>query len=142
MQVREVMTKDVVSIDGQETAAAAARLLSRTNVGALPVCGQDGKLKGMLTDRDIVLRCVAANLDPNTVTVQSIMSKGVISVAPEDMTHSAAALMAKEQVRRLPVAENGRIVGMVCLGDLATLPDHSMEAAECLSDICKNVHKR
>lgn len=139
MQVRELMTPHVVTVAPEETAQVAARLLSRYNVGALPVCDREGKLLGMLTDRDIVLRCVAAQEDPAQMTVRNLMTSRVISVSPTDDAREATARMAREQVRRLPVAENGKIVGMLCLGDVATHQDFSTEAAACLGAISSNV---
>ena len=82
LQVRDIMNPHVVSIDPTESAALAARLLARHNVGSLPVCGSGGQLQGMVTDRDIVLRCVAAEEDPRSVPVRSIMSRRPAVVTP------------------------------------------------------------
>ena len=103
MQVRDIMNPHVVSIDPTESAALAARLLARHNVGSLPVCGSGGQLQGMVTDRDIVLRCVAAEEDPRSVPVRSIMSRRPAVVTPEDDVRQAARLMSSQQVRRLPL---------------------------------------
>ncbi|KAB4601492.1 CBS domain-containing protein, partial [Bacteroides thetaiotaomicron] len=84
MQVRDLMSQGVVSITPGESAALAARLLSRHNVGSLPVCGEDGRLRGIVTDRDIVLRCVAAEEDPSKVPVRDIMSRNCAVVSPND----------------------------------------------------------
>lgn len=119
MQVRDLMNSSVVSITPGESAALAARLLSRHNLGALPVCEADGVLRGIVTDRDIVLRCVAAEEEPAQTPVREIMSRSCAVVAPDDDAREAARLMAVRQVRRLPVLEGGRVVGMVSLGDLA-----------------------
>ena len=142
MQVKDVMSKQVISVSPSESVAVAARLLSRYNVGALPVCGPDGQLRGMLTDRDIVLRCVAAGADPQQMSAAQVMSSRIISAGPEEAAQSAAERMAREQVRRLPVTKQGRLVGMISLGDLAVRPDCSMEAAEALSEICSGVQQR
>lgn len=142
MQVKDVMTDKIVSISPDESAAVAARLLSRYNVGALPVCNDDGRLRGMVTDRDIVLRCVAADEDPNETKVADIMTRRVVSVEAEDEARVATDLMAREQIRRLPVEEGGRLIGMVSLGDFATMPNFTMEAAETLSEISGNMRKR
>ena len=103
MQVSDVMTKNVVTIGPEEPVAVAARTLSRGNVGSLPVCAADGRLRGMVTDRDIVLRSVAANEDAGQQTVREIMTRRLVTVSPEDPLNLAAGLMAREQVRRLPV---------------------------------------
>lgn len=141
MKVKEVMTTNVVCIEPNESAAVAARLLSRFNIGALPVCTKDGRLRGMVTDRDIVLRCVAADDDAQTVKVSEIMTRRIYSVDAQDSVQNASALMARQQVRRLPVEEDGKLVGMVSLGDVAKLHDYSMEAAEALGEISVNTKK-
>lgn len=142
MRVKDVMSKQVVSVGPEESLEVAARLLSRYNVGVLPVCTADRQLQGMLTDRDIVLRCVAAGQQPDRMSVRQAMTGRVISTRPEDHAEVASALMAREQVRRLPVTENGRLVGILSLGDLAVRPDYSMEAAETLSEISSNIQSR
>ena len=142
MQVSEMMNKNVVTISPDETAALAARLLSRNNVGSLPVCGSDGKLRGMVTDRDIVLRCVAAENVPESTTVREIMSRGIVTVAPEDDVKEAARLMAHEQIRRLPVVREGHVVGMVTLADIARSNRFDMEASKALSEISTNMRRK
>lgn len=142
MLVKDIMTDKVITISQDETAALAARLLSRHNIGALPVCNADGKLRGLVTDRDIVLRCVAADEDPNTTKISDIMSRRIVSVKPEDTAQTATDLMAKEQVRRLPVERNGKVVGMVSLGDMATIPNYNMEAGAALTEISLNIKRK
>ena len=138
MFVRDLMNSAVVSITPEESAALAARLLSRHDLGSLPVCGQNGRLVGIVTDRDIITRCVAAGEDPSRVPVQDIMSRAPVTIAPGDDIHAAARQMAARQVRRLPVVEGGNVVGMVSLGDLARNHRCDTEAAEALSDISAN----
>lgn len=142
MQVKELMTHAIVTVSPEATVSAAARLLSRHNVGCLPVCGENGALEGMVTDRDIVLRCVAINADPAKTSVRAVMTGRILSVTPDDSAARAAKLMAREQVRRIPVAQDGKIVGMVTLGNLAQTRQFSMETAECLCEICDNVTRR
>lgn len=142
MQVQDFMSRNVVSITPEESAALAARLLARHNLGALPVCDYDGRLQGIVTDRDIITRCVAADQDPKRVPVQDIMSRELKTVEPADDVHRAARQMAEWQIRRLPVVENGQVRGMVSLGDLATSRRCEMEAAEALSEISENVVRR
>ena len=139
MLVKEMMNPGVVSIQQEDSVALAARLLSRHNVGVLPVCGQDGRLRGVVTDRDIVLRCVAAEEDPAQTPVRQCMTRGCASVAPEDDCREATRLMGEQQVRRLPVVDQGKLVGIVSLGDLARSSRLDMEAAKALSDISENV---
>lgn len=142
MQVRDVMTRVLVTAERGETAAAASRLLARYNVGVLPVCGPKGDLEGIVTDRDLVLRCLAAGKDPEKTTLEQVMTRGVITVSPDTAAGTAAAQMARQQVRRLPVTDKGRLVGLVTLGDLAQVPDHTLEAAASLCEICGNVLRR
>ena len=141
MQVRDLMNPSVVSITPGESASLAARLLSRHNLGSLPVCGEDGGLRGIVTDRDIVLRCVAAEEDPAQTPVKDIMSRNCAVVSPDDDARKATRLMAARQVRRLPVLEDGRVVGMVSLGDLALSQAYNMEASQALADISDNIKR-
>lgn len=139
MRVKECMTKQVVSVSGAEPVSVAARLMARYNVGAVPVRGMDGQLEGIVTDRDIVLRCIAADKSPKAVRVREVMTERVRTAAPDTDVSAAAAIMASEQVRRLPVVEQGRLSGIVSLADLSRRPDYMMEAAEALEDICAQV---
>jgi len=141
MQVRDLMSHGVVTIDPSESASLAARLLSRHNIGALPVCGEDGRLRGIVTDRDIVLRCLAAEEDPTHTTVGEIMTRGCATVSPHEDAREASRIMASAQVRRLPVTEEGKVVGMVSLGDLAVSRAYNMEASKALSDISDQLKK-
>lgn len=139
MRVKDCMTKQVISVGAGEPVSVAARLMARYNLGALPVRGTDGQLEGMLTDRDIVLRCIAAERSPKAVRVREVMTRSVAAAAPDTDAAAAAGIMAARQVRRLPVTEEGRVVGMVSLADLSRRPDYMMEAAEALEDICAGV---
>ena len=139
MEVRDLMNASVVSVEPTSSAALAARLISRHNVGALPVCSEGKRLRGMITDRDIVLRCVAAEEDPSQTMVRDIMTRNCATVAPGDDCRAATRLMAAQQVRRLPVVEGGKVVGMISLGDLAKSRRFDMEAAQALSEISENI---
>ena len=141
MQIQDIMTRDVVTVLPEETVAVAGRLMARYHLGALAVCSRDGSLRGMVTDRDIVLRCVAAEEDPERQTVRQIMTRRVVSVGPGDPAEVATERMAAEQLRRLPVAHDGKLVGMVTLADLTRQPKLHMEVADALCDICNPVRK-
>ena len=141
MRVKDCMTKQVISVGAGEPVSVAARLMARYNLGALPVRGTDGQLEGMLTDRDIVLRCIAAERSPKAVRVREVMTRSVAAAAPDTDAAAAAGIMAARQVRRLPVTEEGRLVGMVSLADLSRRPDYMMEAAEALEAICAGVRR-
>ena len=142
MKVREIMTKNVVRIHPDEPVEVAARALTHYNVGAMPVCGSDGKLCGMVTDRDLVTRCVASGRSTGTTAVRDVMTGRVISAGPDMDVTAAAHLMGKEQVRRLPVVENGRLCGMVSLADVVAVENGEMDAADALADISKNICQR
>ena len=137
MQVKDLMSSSVISVDREETVAAAARLLSRHNIGALPVTTQGGRLVGMLTDRDITVRCVAANFDPNITRVRTVMSAGTVTVNADESGANAAKTMGKHQIRRLPVTSDGKLVGMLSQGDLVT-GGSADEGAKALREVFKN----
>lgn len=141
MKVSDIMTKNVVKIDPEESVEVAARTLTHYNIGALPVCGRDGKLCGMVTDRDLVIRCMAANKMAADTTVRQVMTSQVLSVTPDMDAGVAAHLMGRQQVRRLPVVDNGRLCGMLSLGDLACQEEGIMDAADALTDITAGIRK-
>ena len=141
MKVKELMSQPVIQIAPGETVAVAARTLTHYNIGALPVCGSDGKLCGVLTDRDIVTRCMAAGRDPNATSVREVMT-GKLSCAAPDMEIGAAAhLMGRQQVRRLPVVEGGRLCGMLSLGDLTKREETMPDATDVLADVTDNISR-
>ena len=142
MKLREVMTNPVIRIHPDETVAVAARALEHYNIGILPVCGGDGRLCGLVTDRDLVTRCIAAGRSVANTSVRDIMTRQVISVCPDMDVSAAAGVMAREQIRRLPVVENGKLCGMVSLGDLALQKETALEAADALSGISGGLSSR
>ena len=142
MKLREIMTHPVVRINPEESVAVAARTLARYNVGLLPVCGGDGRLCGVVTDRDLVTRCIASGRQPASTAVREVMTKGVIAARPDMEASAAASLMGRQQIRRLPVVENGRICGMVSLADLANREESAIDAADALTEISSNVSVR
>jgi len=142
MQVREIMTDRVVTVSQQEPVSAAARLMKRHNLGALPVCDDEGRLRGVITDRDIAVRCVAADIDPADTRIREIMSRGIATCRPDEDISDALHVMGSEQVRRLPVTQDGRLVGVVSLADLARSAASGMETAEALSEISANIIRR
>ncbi|NCB50349.1 MAG: CBS domain-containing protein [Clostridia bacterium] len=140
MKVNDIMSDRVVTVNQDEPVITAARLFKRYNLGALPVCDDGGRLRGMLTDRDVVLRCTASGLDPKNVIIRDIMTQGVITISPDSDVDAAAKQMSGDQVRRLPVVTDGRLVGMLSLCDMARHCD--MEAAAALADISSNVTRK
>jgi CBS domain-containing protein len=139
MKISELVIASPVSVQTDDSVASAARLLSRRNIGALPVTDADGRLSGMITDRDIVLRCVAAGRDPEGTCVGEIMSERVVSVSPDAEASEAAELMSREKIRRLPVVRDGRLCGVLSLSDIVRCGDFYMEAARAFADISSNV---
>lgn len=142
MKLRDVMTNPVIRIRPEESVSVAARTLEHYNIGVLPVCGQDGRMCGVVTDRDIVTRCLAANRSPLVTTVGEVMTVSVVSARPDMDVALAAGMMGREQIRRLPVVENGKLCGMVSLGDLARKEESSIDAADALSEISSHLSSR
>ena len=142
MKIREVMSTPAIRIHPEETVSVAARMLERSNIGALPVCGSDGRMCGMLTDRDIVVRCLAAGKSPSATPVKAVMTTGVVSAQPDMDVGLAAGLMGRRQIRRLPVLENGKLCGIVSLGDLALKEESCIDAGNALTEISDHLSSR
>jgi CBS domain-containing protein len=116
--VRDAMTEDPHSIGASASVVEAARLMREQHIGSLPVT-EDERLVGMITDRDITTRVVAESAVPAKTSVGDVHSRDLISVEPNNDLEEALQLMARHRVRRLPVVENGRLVGMVAQADIA-----------------------
>ncbi len=142
MKLRDIMTNPVIRIHPEEAVSVAARMLEHNNIGAMPVCGSDGRLCGILTDRDIVTRCLAAGKAPQSTSVREIMSTRLYVGRPDMEVTVAAGLMGKEQIRRLPVMENGKLCGMVSLGDVARKEENSIVAGDALTEISSQLSSR
>ena len=138
MNVKDLMSDQVISVSPEETVAVAARLMTRHNVGALPVRDRDGSLCGILTDRDVVTRCVALERPMQQTSVARVMTSRVATVPPTASVDQAAAMLAKEQVRRLPVVEGRRLVGMVTLSDLSRQAP-AEETVDVLREVTANI---
>ena len=142
MKLREVMSNPVIRIHPDETVAVAARTLTHYNIGILPVCGGDGRICGLVTDRDLVTRCMAAGRSAANTPIRDVMTSKIISARPDMDTAVAAGLMGREQIRRLPVVENGRLCGMVSLGDLAVKEESNLDAGDALTGISSTLSRR
>jgi CBS domain-containing protein len=116
--VRDAMTEDPRSIGASASVVEAAQLMRQQHIGSLPVT-EDERLVGMITDRDITTRVVAESAVPETTSVGDVYSRDLISVESNKDLEEALRLMARHQVRRLPVVESGRLVGMVAQADIA-----------------------
>ena len=139
MKIRSLMTTPAITISPEESVAVASRTLAHYNIGMLPVCTPDGQLQGVLTDRDIVTRCLAGGKDPGKTPVRDIMTHQVRTVDPNMEAGTAAHLMGSQQIRRLPVLENGKLCGLLSLGDLANREETAIDAADALTDITSNI---
>ena len=137
MKVFDIMSDHIVTVGQSEPVTAAARLLKQYNIGAVPVCDDRGNLRGMITDRDITVRCVATGLSPAETKIGDVMTRGAVTVNDNAHVGEAARLMADAQIRRLPVCHDGRL----SLADLARNTDCDTEAAEALSEISKNIRR-
>ncbi len=121
MKILDCMTTPVVSVSPKEMTTVAARILSRQNIGALPVC-EGGTLCGIITDRDLVLRCMAAERNPKYTPVAHIMTPKVRTCSPKDPAKLVAMTMKAHQIHRMPVVDKGQLVGMITLEDLSNYP--------------------
>ena len=135
MYVSEIMSTRVVTAQTTQTVYEAAKLMEDNNIGAIPVV-EGSQLKGILTDRDIVLRCVAKGENPKAVYAGEIMTAKTTFVTPSQHVDDAAQVMSCEQIRRLPVVENGRVTGMVSVADIARIR-HGVEIAQAICEISK-----
>ncbi|BFN03476.1 CBS domain-containing protein [Clostridium tetani] len=134
MKINNIMTKDIVSLQAEDTVEHAAQLMKEHGVGSLPICNE-GKIVGIITDRDIALRSVAMGESIQNQTVRNIMTSNPITVSPNISATEAAEIMSKKQIRRLPVVENKNLVGMVSLGDISTEPNLENSAGKALIGI-------
>jgi len=134
------MTSSVDCVTPDTTVIEVAQLMKKDDVGSIPIC-TDHQLMGIITDRDIVLKVVAAGKNTNNILAKDIMSTDIISVTTDQDVHEAANLMSKYQIRRLPVLEAGKLVGIVAIGDIAIEKVHINEAGDALSDISQGAQQ-
>ncbi len=140
MKVKELMSTGITCITENTPVALAALYMKKDNVGSMPVCDSTGQLKGIVTDRDIVLRALACENSGSSESVLStpvsyIMSNDPVTVSPDMSVHDAALIFSFYQIRRLPVTEASKLVGMLSLGDVAAKPVCIDEAGDALSSI-------
>jgi signal-transduction protein with cAMP-binding, CBS, and nucleotidyltransferase domain len=132
--VSEVMSGEPITIIESEPVVAAARMMRENDIGNVIVLGDtDGRVRGIVTDRDIVVRAVADEREPGQTTVGAICSDELVTVAPDDTVDSALALMRRRAVRRIPVCDDGRAVGVLSIGDLAERFDERSALADISS---------
>ena len=137
---REIMSGDAECAKTTDTLADAAKRMRDLDVGALPICGEDGQLKGILTDRDIVVRCVAEGGDPTTAKVEELADGKPVTIGADDSVEEALRTMKSHNVRRLPVIDGHELIGMVSQADVAkNLPEDQVgELVEAISSASPN----
>jgi len=118
MKVRDAMAKTVSSAMQSDRVIDIARKMKQEDAGFIPVVENGGTMVGVITDRDIVIRCIAEGHDPRNESAEHVMSREVTIIGPDDDIEQAARMMEREEIRRLPVAENGRLVGVLSHGNL------------------------
>jgi CBS domain-containing protein len=120
---KEIMTPDAKCIGENETVAEAAKQLAELDVGSMPICGEDDRLKGMLTDRDIVVKVLAQGKDPSSTTAGELAQGTPVTIGADDSVSDALAKMKEHKIRRLPVIDDHRLVGIISIADVATNVD-------------------
>jgi CBS domain-containing protein len=139
MRVSDVMTTEVETVQMDSTLEEVASIMKVENVGAVPVVDEDEDLVGIITDRDIVIRCVADGKSPADTNVEEVLSHELETIEPDADIEEAARLMADKQIRRLPVCEDGELVGMLSIGDLAVKTPRVKSSGEALREISVGV---
>ena len=134
MKVKDLMTPSPTVCRPEDTVSQAATLMKQEDCGAIPVVSDEGKLVGIITDRDIVVRAVAAGKDPRTTPVSAVMSADPSTLTPDADVEQAEKLMAHRQVRRLPVVEDGHLVGILVTAHLARR-DNARDVGETIKEI-------
>ena len=140
MKIRDVMTPNPRTVSPDDTIQAAARIMQTMDTGAVPVVN-NGRVLAVVTDRDIVVRVVAEGT-PITNLVSTIASQDVVTASPEMSTREASVLMSEHQIRRLPVVENDRLVGIVSIGDIAVKEGKDSRTGDTLQGISEGVKEK
>ncbi|GIP51892.1 CBS domain-containing protein [Paenibacillus vini] len=139
-KVSEIMTRDVVTVTPEDNVFEVAVKMKQHGTGFIPVVEKGGdKLIGVITDRDLVVRGIAEK-HPGSTAVETVMTKGIKTASPDTSVDAAAELMAEQQIRRLPVTEGDRLIGIVSIGDLAVRNIFADNAGEALAEISEHVH--
>ena len=139
MKVSDVMTTEIETVPMNSTLEEVASIMKVEDVGAVPVVAEDDELVGIITDRDIVVRCVAEGKDPAETSVDEVLSRELETIEPDADVEEAAQLMADKQIRRLPVCEDGELVGMLSIGDVAVKTPDGETFARVLREISHGV---
>jgi CBS domain-containing protein len=137
-KIRDIMTRELETAAPHTTLEEIATMMREEDVGSIPVV-EDGKLIGIVTDRDIVVRAIAEGRDPSDTTAKEVLSQNLATATPDMDLERAARLMAERQVRRLPVVEGKKLLGIVSLGDIAVKEEGSEVSGEALERISEGV---
>ena len=140
MHIRDVMTANPTCVSPDDSIQNAARIMRDEDTGAVPVV-ENGRPVGIVTDRDIVVRAVAEDGQLNR-SIRDIVTGNIVSARPDMSTREAAELMSEHQVRRLPVVENDRLIGIVSIGDLAVKEGRDSRVGDTLQHISEGVKER
>ncbi len=141
MKVKDICSCETLTVTGNDTVKEAARKMAKHNVGALPVVDYSGKVVGMITDRDITVRVTAEGKDPSRYSICDVMTHDVSCVCMDADISAAAKIMGQAKVRRLPVVDDGKVVGFISLGDISRTGKFDTEAASALCDISSKKSK-
>ncbi|MCE5222096.1 MAG: CBS domain-containing protein [Clostridium sp.] len=134
MIVKDIMSNDIVSLNSEDSIERAAQLMKQFDVGSIPICSQE-KLVGIVTDRDITLKSVAAGANVNQQKISDVMTSNPVTGTPDMDVHDAARIMSEQQIRRLPIVQNNNLVGIVSLGDISVEPNLQDNAEDALKNI-------
>ncbi len=140
MKVSEIMTREPSTLRPASTIGEAATIMRQDDCGSVPIV-EGGRLVGIITDRDIVLRVLAGGRDPKTTHVSDAMTADPVTVGPDTTVDEARKVMAERQVRRLPVVEGGRLVGLVVIGQVARR-DNAKDVGETLKEVSEKTSGR
>jgi len=142
MKVKDCMCKEVVFIRPEDSVCDCAQMMKQHQVGCIPVCDCNHQIVGLITDRDVILRTVACNKDAKTTPVSEVMTCNVCCCPSDADVQEAEQLMQTNKVRRLPIVENNKVIGILTLGDLAANQQVDNEqVSTTLEDICKDNQK-
>ena len=139
MKVKDCMTGEVYCVKPNTTACEIAKLMEKNHIGCVPVCDEQNCIVGMVTDRDIILRSIANNKDVKTTTASEIMTTNICTCNENDEVCNVEKKMSTNQIRRIPVVDNNKVIGMLTLGDLAHYNKEigQEEIGNTIEDICQ-----
>ncbi|GAA0135779.1 CBS domain-containing protein [Paenibacillus sp. YSY-4.3] len=138
-KVKDIMTDQVVTVSPKDNIYEVAVKMKNHDTGFIPVVENGDRLIGVITDRDLVIRAIA-DKHPGSTAVETVMTRGIRCASPDTPVDDAAEMMAEQQIRRLPVTEGERLIGIVSIGDMAVRNNFSDEAGDALSEISHQVH--